>query len=170
MNSRTEKQPKQTDEIKELLASYKKLQKRIDNTEKRIECIEITMGAPSTPNYSGMPGGSRDNSSKMERDIIKKEELEEKLGNLYAEENRLREEIEGLIELMGKPDEQTVIEMHYIDGAKWWPICAAIYEDEPDYDENPQRYLKRTFKIHGSALQTLARIYRTEKERQNGEV
>ena len=78
MNSQT-KRPKQTDEIKELLASYKKLQKRIDNTEKRIECLEITMGAPSTPNYSGMPGGSRDNSSKMERDIIKKEELEEKL-------------------------------------------------------------------------------------------
>ena len=162
MNSQTEKRPKQTDEIKELLASYKKLQKRIDNTEKRIECLEITMGAPSTPNYSGMPGGSRDNSSKMERDIIKKEELEEKLGDLYAEENRLREEIEGLIERMEKPDEQTVIEMHYMDGAKWWSICAALYEDEPDYDENPQRYLKRTFKIHGSALQTLARIYRTE--------
>jgi hypothetical protein len=156
---KTEKQPKQTDEIKALLAAYTKLQKRIDNTEKRIECIEITMGAPSTPNYSGMPGGSRDNSSRMERDLIKKEELEEKLGNLYAEENRRREEIEGMIELMEKPDEQTVIEMHYIDGAKWWPICAALYEDEPDYEENMQRYLKRTFKIHGSALQTLARIY-----------
>lgn len=159
MNSQTERQPKQTAEIKELLAAYKKLQKRIDNTEKRIECLEISMGAPSTPNYSGMPGGSRDGSSKIERDLIKKEELEEKLGDLYAEENQRREEIEGLIELMEKPDEQTVIEMHYIDGAKWWLICAALYEDEPDYDENPQRYLKRTFKIHGSALQTLARIY-----------
>ena len=159
MNSQTKKQPKQTDEIKELLATYKKLQKRIDNTEKRIECLEITMGAPSTSNFSGVTGGSRDNSSKQERDLIKKEELEEKLGELYAEENRRREEIEGLIELMEKPNEQTVIEMHYIDGAKWWTICAALYEDEPDYDENQKRYLKRTFKIHGSALQTLARIY-----------
>lgn len=159
MNSQTEKQPKQTDEIKALLESYTKLQKRIDNTEKRIECLESTMGAPSTPSYSGMPSGGRDGSSKVERDLIKKEELEEKLGELYAEENRLREEIEGLIELMDKPDEQTVIEMHYMDGAKWWPICAALYDDEPDYDDNPKRYLKRTFKIHGSALQTLARIY-----------
>ena len=159
MNSKTERQPKQTDEIKALLESYTKFQKRIDNTEKRIECLESTMGAPSTPSYSGMPSGGRDGSSKVERDLIKKEELVEKLGELYAEENRLREEIEGLIELMEKPDEQTVIEMHYMDGAKWWPICATLYDDEPDYDDNPQRYLKRTFKIHGSALQTLARIY-----------
>ena len=160
------KQPKETDVIKELLGAYAKLQKRIDNTEKRIECLDLNMGAPSTPNYSGMPGGSRDNSSKVERDLIKKEELEEKLGDLYAEENQRREEIEGLIELMEKPDEQTVIEMHYIDGAKWWPICAALYEDEPDYDENPKRYLKRTFKLHGSALQSLAKIYKQQANEQ----
>ena len=163
MNSQTEKQPKQTDEIKALLIAYKKLQKRIDNTEKRLECLEMSMGAPSTPSYTGMPSGSRDNSSRQERDLIKKEELQERLGDLYAEENRRREEIEGLIELMEKPDEQTVIEMHYIDGAKWWAICAALYDDEPDYDENPKRYLKRTFKIHGSALQTLTRIYNSKE-------
>ena len=161
--SQTKKQPKKTDEIKALLEEYKKLQKRIDNTEKRIECLELTMGAPSTPKYSGMPGGSRGGSSKTERDIIKKAELEEKLHDMYAEENRRREEIEGLIEQMEKPDEQTVIEMHYLDNAKWWPICEALYEDEPDYEENPQRYLKRTFKIHGSALQTLLRIYNAER-------
>lgn len=162
--SQTKKQPKETDEIKALLEEYKKLQKRIDNTEKRIECLELTMGAPSTPKYSGMPGGSRDGSSKTEREIIKKAELEEKLRDMYAEENRRREEIEGLIEQMEKPDEQTVIEMHYLDNAKWWPICEALYEDEPDYEENPQRYLKRTFKIHGSALQTLLRIYNAQME------
>ena len=162
--SQTKKQPKETDEIKALLAAYTKLQKRIDNTEKRIECLDLAMGAPSTPNYSGMPGGSRDGSSKQERDMIRKEELEEKLADMYAEENRRREEIEELIELMEKPNEQTVIEMHYIDNAKWWPICAALYEDEPDYEENMQRYLKRTFKIHGSALQTLARIYNEKGE------
>lgn len=163
--SQTEKQPKQTDEIKALLGEYKKIQKRIDNTEKRIECLDLSMGAPSGPNYSGMPRGGGDGSSKTERDVIKKAELEEKLGDMYAEENRRREEIEGLIELMEKPDEQTVIEMHYIDGAKWWPICAALYEDEPDYDENQKRYLKRTFKIHGSALQTLARIYNENRNK-----
>ena len=155
-----EKQPKETDDIKKWLNSYQKLLKRIDNTEKRIACLELTIGAPSSPNFSGMPSGSRDGSSKQERDYIRKEELEERLGDLYAEENRLREEIEGMVERMEKPDEQVVIEMHYLDGHVWNTISVALYGDEPDYDENAKRYLKRTHKKHGSALQTLARMNR----------
>ena len=158
--SQTERQPKETDAIKDLLGEYKDLQKRIDRTEKRLECLELTKGLPPGPNYSGMPRGSGDGSSKQERDYIKAEELREKLGDMNVEENRRREEIEDMIELMKKPDEQTVIEMHYLDNAKWRVVCLALYGEEPDYDENEKRYLKRTFKLHGSALQTLARIYK----------
>lgn len=157
--SQTEKQPKKTDKIKELLAAFTKLRKRIDNTEKRLAALELSMGAPSTPSYSGMPGGGGERSSEQERYMIKKDEIQEKLDDMYAEENRRREEIEELIDRMEKPNEQTVMEMHYLDGAKWRVISVALYGEEPDYDENEQRYLKRTFKIHGSALQSLARIY-----------
>ena len=172
--SMTERQPeelaelpkeKETEKIKKLLAAFTKLRKRIDNTEKRLEALELSVGAPATPSYSGMPGGGGERSSEQERYAIKKEEIQEKLENMYAEENRRREEIEGLIELMEKPNEQTVVEMHYLDNAKWWPICAALYGDEEDYDENEQRYLKRTFKVHGSALQSLARIYAARSEK-----
>ena len=159
METSPKKQPKETDRIKALLEAYPRLQERIDYTEKRLACLELSIGAPSTPNLSGMPSGGRDGSSKTERDYIKKEELEEKLGNMYAEENRRREEIERLIELMEKPDEQTVIEMHYLDGAVWRVISIALYGDMDDYDEHEKRYLKRTFKVHGSALQSLAKIY-----------
>lgn len=151
---------KETDEIKALLKAYMTLQDRIDKTEARKECLELSMGAPSSPNLSGMPSGSRDRSSKQERDYIKMEELEEKLGDMYAEENRRREEIEAMIERMEKPIEQAVIEMHYLDGKPWRQISVALFSDEPDYDENEDKYLKRTFKIHGHALQTLARIYK----------
>lgn len=161
--SRTARQPKETDKIKAFLESYKTLQKRIDRTEKRLECLELTVGDPPGPNYSGMPRGGGSGGSKQERDYIKKEELREKLGNMNAEENRLREEIEGLIERMRKPDEQTVIEMHYLDDTPWPAVSAALYGEMPDYDENERRYLKRTFKRHGSALQSLARIYRTQE-------
>ena len=67
-----------------------------------------------------------------------------------------------MIGLMKKPDEQTIIEMRYFDEASWWTICAVLYGKEDDYETNSQRYLKRAFKIHGSALQTLAKI---EKEK-----
>ena len=63
-----------------------------------------------------------------------------------------------------QPDEQTVIEMHYLDHVKWWPICAALFSGEADYAEKADKYLKRTFKLHGSALQALAKIYAQTKE------
>ena len=158
----TEKQPKQTDKVKKLLKSYGEYQRRIDLAEERLAFLEAYQDSPSSQNITGMPGGSRDRTSKQERAYIKKEELKEKLDDMYAEESRRREEIEGLIERMENPDEQTAIEMRYLDGAHWRAISAAIYGNEPDYDENEQRYLKRTFKIHGSALQALARIYNKE--------
>lgn len=159
------KPPKETDEIKALLESYQKYQKRIDNTEERLAFLESTLGAPSSSNLSGMPSGSRDGTSAQERYILKKLELEEKLQDMYEEENRRREEIEGLIEQMDEPDEQTVIEMRYLDGASWWTISAALHGKLPDYDEHEDRHLKRTFKIHGRALQTLARIYSSERSK-----
>lgn len=163
MNESTEKdtgkQAKETDKIKTLLKAYGTLLDRIDKAEGRLAYLEYTMDSPSSPSLSGMPSGSRDRSSKQERDYIKKEELQEKIDRLYVEEGNRREEIEGLIARMEKPNEQTVIEMRYFDLASWREISATLYEDAPDYDENEQRYLKRALKIHGSALQTLARIY-----------
>lgn len=158
----TKKQPKETDKIKALLKAYPKLQQRIDLAEERLAFLEYTQDSPSSPSLSGMPGGSRDRTSKQERTYIKKEELKEKLDNLYAEESRRREEIEGMIERMERPEEQTVIEMRYFDEANWRAISAAVYGDEPDYDEHEHRYLKRTFKLHGSALQTLLKIYKED--------
>ena len=45
----------------------------------------------------------------------------------------------------------------------WWTVCAALHGSREDYDEHEQRYLKRTFKLHGSALQSLAKIYRAKQ-------
>lgn len=156
------KPKKETAEIRALLESYPKIKVRIDNTEERLLYLELMQDSPSSSNLSGMPSGGRDGSSKIERDVIKKLELEERLRDMYADENNLREEIEGLIDLMDDPDEQTLIEMRYLDDATWRSISVALYGKLPDYDEHEDRYLKRTFKLHGRALQHLARIYKRQ--------
>lgn len=157
-----EKQPKETDAIRKKLERYAAFQRKIDNQIERLENLTATMDSPSTPNLTGLPSGGGDGTSKIERQVIKKTELEEKIRRMIQEERELREELELLIDAMKNPDEQTVIEMRYFDRAKWWPICAALYSAEPDYDEKADKYLKRTFKLHGSALQALARIYGAE--------
>lgn len=156
------KKPKETEKIKKKLEHYTTYQRRIDNLIERLEYLEATMGSPSTPNLSGEPSGGGDGTSKTERQVLKKLELEQQIRDMIADEERERKELEALISLMGKPDEQTVIEMRYLDGAKWWAISAALYGNEADYDEHEQRYLKRTFKIHGSALQSLAKVERKQ--------
>ena len=156
-----QKQPKETDAIKKRLEEYAALPRRIDNLIERLENLNATMGSPSSPNLTGLPSGGGDGTSKIERQVVKKAELEEKIRGMIQDERRNRKELEELIEAMKNPDEQTVIEMRYLDGAKWWTICEALYSMEPDYDEKADKYLKRTFKLHGSALQALARIYKT---------
>lgn len=153
------KREKETDAIKAKLERYKAMPRRIDNLIERLEALDASMGAPSTPNLTGLPSGGGDGTSKTERDVLRKLELEEKIRSMVKAERELRHELEALIELMASPDEQTVIEMRYLDGARWWPICEALYSTEDDYEAKADKYLKRTFKLHGSALQALARIY-----------
>lgn len=153
-----DKQQKETDAIKQKLESYATLQRKIDNQIERLENLNATMGSPSTPNLTGLPSGGGDGTSKIERQVAKKDELEKKIRRMIMEERQLRKELEQLIETLKNPDEQTVIEMRYIDRAKWWTVCAALYSTEPDYNEKADKYLKRTFKLHGSTLQALARL------------
>ena len=141
-----------------------KQQKETDAIKQKLESLIATMGSPSTPNLTGLPSGGGDGTSKIERQVAKKDELEKKIRRMIMEERQLRKELEQLIETLKNPDEQTVIEMHYLDHVKWWPICAALFSGEADYAEKADKYLKRTFKLHGSALQALAKIYAQTKE------
>lgn len=152
-------QPKETDAIKNKLEGFVALQQKIDNQIERLEQLKQSMGSPSSPNISGCGGGSSDGISKIERQIIHKEELENKIRKLISEEKTIRNELEQMIEQLNKPDEQTVLQMRYLDRQSWWTICAALYADKSDYRTDGRKYLKRVFKLHGSALQGLARIY-----------
>lgn len=160
----TEKKPKITDAVKKKLESYEAMLKKIHNQTQRLNTLEASMGSASTSNITGMPGGSGNGDSIEERQIIKKEELQYKIKKLKREEQELLDELEAMIEQLQDPDEQTVIEMHYIDLLRWWPICKALYGTKPDYEEKADKYLKKTFKIHGSALLALAKIYKPEKQ------
>ncbi len=159
MSQKKEKQPKETDAIKKRLEDYVAYQRKIDNQIERLETLTATMGSPSAPNLSGLPSGGGDGTSKTERQILKKMELEGKIRAMIQQERQWHTELEALIDEIRNPDEQTVIELRYFDREKWWAISATLFGNEPDYDEHERRYLKRTFKLHGSALQVLARAY-----------
>lgn len=154
-----QQQPKETDVIKRKLESFAALQRKIDNQIERLEQLKQTMSSPSSPNLGSSGGGSYDGVSKIQRQVEKKDELDRKIRELVVKESEIRKELEQLIEQLEKPDEQTVLEMRYLDRQNWWAICVALYGNRDDYQNNGEKYLKRTFKLHGSALQSLARAY-----------
>ena len=158
------KQAKETDTIKQRLQSYAALQRRLDNKIERLVYLESITGSPSSPNLSGMPGSSGDGCGKTERQIVQKEELKSEIKDMTRRECEERTELERLVKEMQDPDEQTVIEMRYFDNVKWRPICDALYSSNPDYIDKVDKYMKRIFKIHGSALQTLTRIQKQMEE------
>lgn len=149
---------KETDAIKSKLENYSRLQRLIDNQISRLETITARMSSISSPNLSGQSCGNSDNSSKQERLVIRKLELEENVKELIYKETMIRGEISALLEKLENPDERAVIEMRYIDRQSWWSITEMLYGKEPNYSVHKQRYLKRALKIHGYALQSLAGI------------
>ena len=104
------KKAKETDAIKEKLERYKAMPRRIDNLIERLEALNNSMGSPSTPNLTGLPSGGGDGTTKIEREVLRKLELEDRIRKLVKDERELRHELETLIERMASPDEQTVIE------------------------------------------------------------
>ena len=169
-SDRAKKPPKETDAVKAKLESYAALQRKIDNKIQRLKMLEASKGSTSSPNLTGMPSGGGNGESKIERYMVKKDDLERSIKRLEKRERELLDELDSMIEQLKNPDEQSVIEMRYIDRLKWWPICAALFSGEADYDEKADKYLKRTFKLHGAALQALAKIYKDiEKEHHHGE-
>ncbi len=152
-------QPKETDAIKQKLESFVLLQQKIDNQIERLDQLQKNMGSPSSPNSGSKGETSSDGISKIERQIERKEELDHKIQEQIENETRCRTELEQLTEQLENPDEQLVLEMRYLDRQSWRTICYALYNKQDDYQINEEKYLKRVFKIHGSALQTLARIY-----------
>ena len=151
--------PRDTSEIKAKLRSYGELQRRIDLLITRLENHMETIDTLPTPNYSGMPSGSHDGTTKAERYVERKDELEQKIDRMIQQEKELRKEVEDMIALLSDPDEQTALEMRYIDGLNWWEVTVALWGSCEDYDEHEKRYLKRTFRIHGEALQRLAAVF-----------
>ena len=151
--------PRNTEAVKMKLRSYGKLQRKIDYQITRLENLVETIDTLPSTNFSGMPSGTHDGTTKAERYVERKDELERKIDRMIQEEQELRKELEDLIALLDNPDEQAILEIKYIDGVDWPDVSWSLFHEADDYEENPERYMKRTFRIHGVALQRLAAVY-----------
>ncbi len=132
--------------------------REIDNQIERLERMEATMTSPSGPNLTGMPRASGNTNDRVAIQVARKIELEETIKKAIEEERKEREAIELMVQLIKKPDERAVIRLRYFDRAEWPEICKILFGESEDFEDNTENYMRKTFRIHGTALISLAEV------------
>lgn len=143
---------------KERLNAHRGMLEKLATLRQELEYAEDAYGSIRSPDFSGMPRGSSDPSkSPMVEAVIRKIELEERIKRKEAEIAADWAELEPFIEQL-QPIETLVMNLRYYYGAEWEGVCFNLYGKRRDYAIEVDRYMNRTFKIHGRALLTLSSL------------
>lgn len=140
-----------------VLKRYGHLRKKLEYKEGRLEEFRESMLGLGAVNYDGMPRGSSNGTSRQERLAIRLESMEEELAVIAEQEAAAYEELTALLSQL-QPTEELLLTMRYMDGKRWNTINCTLFGDEYDFDEREDKYLKRTFKKHSSALHNLEKL------------
>lgn len=137
---------------------------KLATLKQELEFAEQSYGDVKSPNYDGMPKSQGDpRRSPMVEAVIRKMELEERVKRKEAEIAADWAEIEPFIEQL-QPIETLVMNLRYYYGAEWDDVCFNLYGKRRDYTIEVDRYMNRTFKIHGRALLTLSALMERKED------
>lgn len=141
------------------LKAYNDTLRRIAGLEKRIADFRETIDNPTTSIWSDMPRTQNTTGiSRQERALIRLEEMQEKLAALVEREAKQYKRIMAALDKLEAEDE-LLLSLRYIDQMKWDKISEELFGYEEDFFDNPEKYQKRTFRIHGKALKNLEEVY-----------
>ena len=129
-----------TQQIKERLAAYSAMLRRIDNQIERIERMESTMTSPKGQHIDGMPHTGGIAGDRMADMIARKEELEKKAREAIAEERAEHDRLDAMAETLRKPDETAVIQLRYFDRLSWDGVTETLFGDREDYVDKYDSY------------------------------
>lgn len=141
---------------KKRLAAYRDLQQTIDYKTERLARMAEKLTSIGSPQISDMPKAPSGPGDRMTEAIARKVDLEREIQQDIAKERAEYEAISLIASAMTKPDERTVIQLRYLDGAKWDEIAEVLYQQRDDYVDKSDYYLRQTFRKHGTALLSFA--------------
>lgn len=142
---------------KKRLTAFRDLQQTIDFKTERLERMAEKLTSVGSPQISDMPKAPQGSGNdRMIDAICRKIELEQEIQRDIAKERAEYDAILLITKAMTKPDEQAVIQLRYLDGAKWREIAEALYQSRDDYEEKADNYLQQVFRKHGTALLNFA--------------
>lgn len=140
---------------KEDLKKYRLLVEELETEEERLQAMNINLPGTGGGSNDGTPSGSG-NKDPIGTQYCIKAELEKKVLKTQEKERKRRISIEEKMEEKHLlPRERQIIRLHYIDRMEWKQINKVIYGKRSDYYNKEESYMRRVFRIHGSALEKM---------------
>lgn len=146
------------DAVKNRLNAYRDKEREIDVKVERLETLVSKIKSIGSPGMSDMPKAPGVSSDKIARDLERKEELQASISSAVADQRTERKAIEAVLEKLKVSDEREVVCIRYFEGNSWSEAAKIMFGMKADYERKQDTYLRRTFKVHGSALLHIAMI------------
>lgn len=143
--------------VKQRLTEYLENERDIDNQIERLEHLNARMVGVGAQVLTDMPKSPSVTNDRMAELLGQKEELELAIRAAVTEQSKERQRIEMILKHLRNPDERAVIRMRYFDRSSWPEVRDMMFGHKADFDEKEETYLRRTHRVHGSALVNMAK-------------
>lgn len=147
-----------TDAVKYRLIEYREREKDIESQTERLDRLEMKIMSVGSPTLSDMPKSPSPLQDRVTALIADKIDLENDIRQAIAEQRQEKKDIEVILRKLRHSEERAVIRMRYFDGASWNDVVDMLFGGKDDFLGKEDTYLRRTHKIHGSALLNMAII------------
>lgn len=141
---------------KKRLNAFTQLQRTVDFKIERLARMEEKAQSVGGQTLSDMPKAPGYTGDRMTDTVARIVDLENEIRRDRAQEAAEYETIKMIAAGMEKADERAVIELRYLDGAKWEEVSEVLYGNREDFDDKRDYFLRQTFKKHGAALLNFA--------------
>ncbi len=146
--------------IKEMLSYHRELNQDIDNEIERLERMKSKAHYVGAVAYSDMPKSSSYISDRTADQATRILDLESEILGMIQERDVQKARIERMVKCLRKSGERAVIRMRYLDVASWNEVQKMLYGSNEDYEDKLENYKQRMFRLHSSAIESLAKIKR----------
>lgn len=152
---------KSNENLKQWLHHYTELQLDADRLWDRLEDLRGRVESARTAHLDGMPHGNSRDADRIGGDLARLEDLESEAAAVQQEATAARRKIEAAIKQIycrRWSDLRECLRLRYIDGLRWEDVAEHLYGDSQDFWDRQEAYLRRTFKLHKTALDALAQF------------
>ena len=143
--------------VKQRLIAYRNLERHSDELINKLRMLEAVMYSINVPELSDMPrGGASIDKDKIGKLVIRKEELEQEIGDALVEHNAEQAWVHKAIGGLPRWEERYVLTYRYIYGMSWKRLNQRIYGSRESFKERQESYMRRCTRAHWRAMERIA--------------